>query len=311
MVMSAADEEAIMLRFSFEQLASFVAVAEQGSFSKAAQALARDRSTVHQHVGNLEVDLGITLFDRSAKFPKITFEGSSLLTQAQHILYHAQVLQNSGDSLAEGLEASLTIYHDVSLPISVIEQVQLAVHQQYPQTQLHWIHRGREESINALVDQHADISIVLSKGSGVLPSKGLTFTNLGYLPFAFFANKNNPLAQQASCSLEDLETQQQYIAENHMEVELGKSTKISGRVATISNIDIILSLLKQGGWALLPNHVVSASSYAHEICKLSIDFMTNDGRWSLVLLTRTHQSTGKVKRYTIGHFKAAFKAITR
>ncbi|WP_017222629.1 LysR family transcriptional regulator [Moritella dasanensis] len=300
-----------MLRFSFEQLASFVAVAEQGSFSKAAQSLGKDRSTLHQHVGNLEIDLGITLFDRRGKFPKITFEGRSLLTQVQHILYHAQVLQNSGDSLAEGLEASLTIYHDVSLPISVIEQVQRAVHQQYPQTQLHWLHRGREESINALAEQHADISIILSKGSGVLPSKGLTFTNLGFLPFSFFAHTDTALAQQVSCSLEDLEKQQQYTAENFMEVDLGKKTKISARVATISNMDIILSLLKQGGWALLPNHVVSSSSYAHEICKLNINFMTNDGRWSLVLLTRSHQSTGKVKSYAIEQFKAAFKDITR
>ena len=32
-----------MLRFSFEQLASFVAVAEKGSFSKAALSLGKDR----------------------------------------------------------------------------------------------------------------------------------------------------------------------------------------------------------------------------------------------------------------------------
>lgn len=300
-----------MLRFSFEQLTSFVAVAETGSFSKAAQSLNKDRSTIHQHVGNLEVDLGINLFDRSGKFPKITTEGASLLTQARHILYHAQVLQNSGDSLAAGLEASLTIYHDISLPISVIEQVQVAVHQQYPQTQLHWIHRGRQESISALAENHADIAIILKKDAGILPSKGLTFTNLGYLPFAFFAHKNSLLAQQQQCSLEDLEKQQQYTAENHLEVELGQNTKISGRIATISNMDIILSLLKQGGWALLPNHFVSSSSYANEISKLNVNFMTNDGRWSLVLLTRTHQSTGTVKRYAIEQFKAAFKAITK
>lgn len=300
-----------MLRFSFEQLASFVAVAEKGSFSKAAQSLAKDRSTLHQHVGNLEIDLGITLFDRSGKFPKVTFEGNSLLTQARHILYHAQVLQNSGDSLAAGLEESITIYHDISLPISVIAKVQLAVQQQYPQTQLHWIHRGRKDSMNALAEKQADIAIVLSKGSGVLPSKGLTFTNLGYLPFSFFAHKDCALALQTSCSLEDLEKQQQYTAENYREVELSNNTKISGRNATISNIDIILSLLKQGGWAFLPNHFVSSSSYANEVCKLNINFMTNDGRWSLILLTRNHQSTGKVLHYAIEQFKTAFKKITQ
>ncbi|WP_028864498.1 LysR family transcriptional regulator [Psychromonas aquimarina] len=298
-----------MLRFSFEQLSAFIAVAETGSFSKAAKSLHKDRSTLHQQVGNLEIDLGITLFDRSGKFPKITFEGESLLTQAKHILYQAQLLQNSGDSLAGGLEKSLTIYHDISLPISVIIEVQNSVQEQFPNTRLNWIHRGKGESIKALAQQRADIALVLGGVNAVLPEKGLAFTNLGYLPFSFFAHKDTQLGKSNSCSLPDLEQNLQYVAENHMEVGLGKMLQISSQQAVISNTDIILSLLKEGGWALLPNHVVSSSANAQQIKKLNIDFMNSDGRWSFVLLTRTQQNIGKVKSTTINEFKKSFKSL--
>ena len=257
-----------MLRFSFEQLSAFVAVAESGSFSKAAKSIQKDRSTLHQQVGNLEIDLGITLFDRNGKFPKITFEGESLLTQAKHILYQAQLLQNSGDSLADGLEKSLTIYHDISLPISVITEVQNNIQQRFPNTQLNWIHRGRDESVKALVEQQADLALVLSGGNTMLPEQGLAFTNLGYIPFSFFAHKDSLLGKNQNCRLYDLEQSRQYIAENHMEVGLSKMIQISSQQAVISNMDIILSLLKEGGWALLPNHVVSSSLYTQQIKKL-------------------------------------------
>ena len=147
----------IMLRFSFEQLSAFVAVAEQGSFSKAAASLQKDRSTLHQQVGNLEIDLNIELFDRTGKFPKITEQGISLLTQAKHILYQAQLLQNSGDSLALGIEQQITIFHDISLPLQVINEIQRETKKKFPYSQINWLHRGRGEAIQAVKDQQADL----------------------------------------------------------------------------------------------------------------------------------------------------------
>ncbi|GAL31458.1 transcriptional regulators LysR family [Vibrio variabilis] len=57
-----------MPRASFDQLSAFVAVAEQGSFSKAARTLNKDRSTLHRQVAELEIDWGIELFERTGKF---------------------------------------------------------------------------------------------------------------------------------------------------------------------------------------------------------------------------------------------------
>lgn len=52
------------MKISFEQLQAFICVAESGSFSAAARLLRKDRATLHQQIGNLEIDWGMSLFNR-------------------------------------------------------------------------------------------------------------------------------------------------------------------------------------------------------------------------------------------------------
>ena len=52
--------------WTLEQLNSFVAAAEKGSFSEAARSLGRAQSVVSTHVATLEAELGVDLFDLGA-----------------------------------------------------------------------------------------------------------------------------------------------------------------------------------------------------------------------------------------------------
>jgi DNA-binding transcriptional LysR family regulator len=297
-----------MLRFSFEQLRAFVAVSETGSFSKAAKQIKKDRSTLHQQIGNLEIDLGIDLFDRSGKFPKITEEGRSLLTQAQCILYQAIQLQNCGDSLALGIEKCITIYHDISLPSSIIKQIQRDVYQQFPYSQINWLHRGRDEALHDIISEDVDLAIVLNEGNRLFPKEGIAFINLGQLPFACYVHKNNPLSNLVSCSFNDLAQHRQYICENYMQLDLGRELQISGNKAIISNVDIILSLLDEGGWSLLPQCIIEDSALKKDLKKLELSFAINGIRWAYSLVSLSLQSSGKVKSAAIHSIKEAFQA---
>jgi DNA-binding transcriptional LysR family regulator len=57
---------------TLDQMRTFVAVAEAGSFRTAATHLSRAQSAVSHAIGNLEAQLGITLFDRSGHRPMLT-----------------------------------------------------------------------------------------------------------------------------------------------------------------------------------------------------------------------------------------------
>lgn len=65
---------------NLRQLEIFVAVAESGSFSRAADDVLLTQSTVSQHVAALENELGVRLFDRTGRGAELT-EGGQLFRQ--------------------------------------------------------------------------------------------------------------------------------------------------------------------------------------------------------------------------------------
>ncbi|MGI9275303.1 MAG: LysR family transcriptional regulator [Endozoicomonas sp.] len=297
-----------MPRTSLEQLSAFVAVAESGSFSKAAKAIRKDRATLHHQVGNLEIDWGLRLFDRGGRAPKLTAEGERLLTRAKHILYQLDSLENDCDTLAAGDEQEITLFHDISVDCEMIRQISSELQNAFPHTDLNWIHRDRQESIQALLNREADFALVLNSGK-VLPTGGLSFINLGYPRFAFFAHNNAPLALKDRISLSDLETHRQYIAENFADILVGAKLSISAHTATVSNIDVLMALLKNGGYALLPCHLVEAELYRDQYRKLDINFMVQDGRAGYVLLSRSLVGISRVKQFLVERIADVFRQL--
>ena len=283
-----------MPRTSLEQLNAFVAVAQQGSFSRAARVVKKDRATLHHQVGNLEIDWGVTLFDRSGRSPVLTQEGESLLLRAKHILYQVNSLEKACDLIAGGNEQEITLYHDIAVDCQIIQHISARQQQKYPETELHWLHRNRAEAIKALVNKETDFALLLNTGN-ILPTEGLSFINLGYHRFSFYAHRCSSLARQAQVTLTDLETQRQYIAENFADILVSNKLYISTQIARVSNIDVLFALLKNGGYALLPCHLAESELYRDEYRKLDIDFMLLDGRVAYTLLSPSQVSISPVK----------------
>ena len=71
---------------SFDQLRMFVAAADEGSFSAAARLVQRTQSAVSEAILNLEGQLGVVLFDRSGRYPKLTNQGVILLADARAVI---------------------------------------------------------------------------------------------------------------------------------------------------------------------------------------------------------------------------------
>jgi len=60
---------------SMDQLRTFIAAAEEGSFSAAGRKLRRAQSVVSATLANLEQQVGFALFDRSGRYPVLTENG--------------------------------------------------------------------------------------------------------------------------------------------------------------------------------------------------------------------------------------------
>lgn len=102
---------------TLDQLRTFAAVAEAGSFSAAARRLHRAQSAVSYAIAALEEQLGgLPLFDRSTRRPRLTEAGALLLAEARKVLAGADGLRARAAGLLAGLEAELAVVVDVMLP---------------------------------------------------------------------------------------------------------------------------------------------------------------------------------------------------
>lgn len=82
-----------------EQLRIFVAVAESGSFTKAAKKLYISHSTTSRAVTALETELSLRLFDRGNKVTGLTAAGELLLKEGRELLNKAEELEKKLENL--------------------------------------------------------------------------------------------------------------------------------------------------------------------------------------------------------------------
>ncbi len=78
---------------SLDQLRTFIAAVDEGSFSAASRKLLRAQSVVSDTISNLEEQIGVQLFDRSGRYPKLTPAGSVLLGDARSIITGVDLLK--------------------------------------------------------------------------------------------------------------------------------------------------------------------------------------------------------------------------
>ena len=86
---------------SFRRLKTLIAIAETGSFTNAADAVALTPAAVGQQIKGLELDLGIALFDRDKRSPRLNPLGQALVPKAREIVhaYENMVATMTGENL--------------------------------------------------------------------------------------------------------------------------------------------------------------------------------------------------------------------
>ena len=111
---------------SLDQLRAFVAAVDEGSFSAAARRLGRAQSMVSDLIARLEAQLGLTLFDRSGRLPRLTAAGQAVLGDARDVLGQLHYMQARASGMATGLEAELSVVFDAMYEIGRITAAAVA-----------------------------------------------------------------------------------------------------------------------------------------------------------------------------------------
>lgn len=117
---------------TLDQIQLFLAVADAGSFSKAAKQLNRAQSAVTYGIQKLEAQFGIPLFDRTTYRPALTEAGRALLPRARRIAEETNAFRDTARGLASGLEAELTIALDSMFPLPAVVKALRAFTAKFP-----------------------------------------------------------------------------------------------------------------------------------------------------------------------------------
>jgi LysR family transcriptional regulator, carnitine catabolism transcriptional activator len=90
-------------------LASFVAVAEHGTFTAAARAMYRSQPRISMHVSALERELGIELLERTSQGVRLTEAGARFIPHARAVLTELRVGIDRVEPLAGGLHGLVAV----------------------------------------------------------------------------------------------------------------------------------------------------------------------------------------------------------
>lgn len=237
---------------SHEVLLAFVQAATQGSFSAAARKLGKSQSTISAAVASLEIDLNVTLFDRSSRKPSLTSAGHVMLQRAEDILAATSRLEMTAAQLSQGVEAKLTVAISDTYQSDRFEAALSDFEQRYPDLELECLIAECDDLI-ALV-QRGRAHIAFAEMQSDYPADLNNATVDERTEIALFVSTGHPLAALQKV---DKETLQQ-----HRELRLATiinpyETRAQGRVWSAPSYLMLLEMAQGGfGWAPLPRWLV-------------------------------------------------------
>src|ERR1700758_537193 len=160
---------------TLDQLRTFIAAVDEGSFSAAGRKLRRAQSVVSQTLANLEAQLGVKLFDRSARYPRLTAEGRSLLADARSVADNVDEFKARARAMREGLEPELSVAMDVMYPMDALTRAAVHSRKTYPHTPLRLYVEALGGVIKPVLDRNCSIGVIgsLPLVSGDLPCEPL------------------------------------------------------------------------------------------------------------------------------------------
>lgn len=241
---------------TMDQLRTFIAAADEGSFSAAGRRLRRAQSVVSQTLANLELQVGFALFDRSGRYPQLTEAGRALLEDARQAASSMDAFKARARILAEGLEPELAVAVDVMFPIATLTDAVTAFHHEFPTTPLRLYVEALGAVVQPLLDGNCRIAVI-----GSLPDvpEGCASEYLLDVPSVVVAAPHHPLARIRGTMRRAQATKYvQLVLSDRSSLTSGRNFGVvSPHVWRLADLGAKHAFLRAGlGWGSMPLHMV-------------------------------------------------------
>jgi DNA-binding transcriptional LysR family regulator len=265
---------------SLDQLRALIAAVDEGSFSAGARRLHRAQSAVSELVSNLEAHLGVVLFDRSERYPKLTPAGVLLVADARSVVANVDLLKARAKGISGGLESELSAVVDVLFPIEAIAESATEFRDRFPRTPLRLYVEALGGAYQPVLDGRCSLGIV---GSLPIAPRSMTLERLQGLHMVMVAAREHPLALLSGVIPKtELAKHVQLVLTDRSELtagrEFGVMSPLTWRLGDLFAKHAFL--LKGLGWGGMPLHAVAQDLLEGRLIKLSIEDLAEE---SLIL----------------------------
>ncbi|OWV69618.1 LysR family transcriptional regulator [Rhizobium sp. R634] len=294
---------------SLDQLRTFIAAANEGSFSAAARKLGRAQSAVSELVRSLEIQLGVDLFDRRGRYPQLTASGNMLLATAREVIAKVDAFKSQAKGMAAGLEPELSVVIDVFFPIHVIAEAAKDFRQQFPDVPLRLFVEALGGTVQPVLDRRANFGIV-----GSLPAMppGVVTEPLAGVMFLVVAAADHPLAAiEGTISRTELAKHVQLVLTDRTDLSKGREFGVmSPQTWRLADLFAKHTFLINGlGWGGMPSHAVRTDIEAERLVELTVvDIPAGGLRLPMSAAYRSDVPPGPAGRWLIERLKICSSA---
>ena len=256
---------------TLDQLRTFIAAVDEGSFSAAGRKLRRAQSVVSQTLANLEAQLGVKLFDRAARYPRLTEAGRSLLADARSVADGVDGFKARARAMREGLEPELSVAIDVMYPMEALTRAATHSRKTYPHTPLRLYVEALGGVVRPVLDGSCSIGVI-----GSLPTVAdeLLSEPLCDVPFVTVVSPSHRLAAvrgvvRASAVAKEV----QLVLTDRTALSDGRTFGVLSPLTwRLADLGAKHAFLKAGlGWGHMPLHMVEADLSSGALVKIRVE----------------------------------------
>lgn len=252
-----------------QHLHAFVAIAEQGSFSAAAEKLHLTQPAISKRIALLEDQLGTRLFDRVGRSVILTPAGKILLNKAQLILSEVTATQRAIADLKGEVQGQLSIATSHHVGLHYLPPVLREFSSLYSQVKLDLHFLDSEHAYEEILNSRYDLAVVTLS---LEQDPRLETYSIWQDQLQFVAAPDHPLATQSHLQLADLTRHQAILPDiNTYTTRLVKNLfdqqNLSIDITVVTNhLESIKMMLSIGlGWGVLPDRLID-----HQLHKLDV-----------------------------------------
>ncbi|HTR40332.1 MAG TPA: LysR substrate-binding domain-containing protein [Pseudomonadales bacterium] len=239
----------------------FIAVAEQENVSRAALKLHVSQPGISRQIHDLEEEIGVQLFERSAKALKLTEAGRKFLDEARAVLQRVDDAVKNARAVANGVGGELHVGYAPSLTIQILPRALRAFQEKFPRTRVSLHDLSTEEMFSGL--RSGKLHVVLTIRAPRRMLRGLSFRELARYPICAALAPKHPLAKSKTVSLEQLSgepliaySREEYPESHELFAELFAGTRMPRIAEEHDGIISIIAAVESGrGFALVPECV--------------------------------------------------------